>query len=452
MFDLVLKNCMAVTPHGVVTSDVCVKDEKIADIIPCGRDLPAVSVVDIGRKYLFPGVIDPHVHFNDPGLPEREDLRTGTMAAAAGGVTTVIDMPLSGNPTIISLSALEQKKMSVIEKAVVDCALWGGLVNDNTEYLVDMAGSGACAFKAFTCYAGEDFPYVTRDVLLKGMMEAAAHDFLIGVHCEDEKIVSVRESEAKSSGRNGVRDFLKAHPPFSEEKAVEMVLEVAEISGARVHICHASIPSVVEKVVAARSRGVKATVETCPHYLIFTEDDLERMQGILKCTPPVRKQKDVDGMWNMLLSGKIDMLGSDHSPSTRSQKKQLRGNFWDIWGGINGVQTFFPLLFYYGVIKRGLGVEDLARLTSTKAAEIFGLWPEKGAISVGCDVDFVVFDPTEKWFVSQENLFYKNKHTPYHGMAVTGKVVMTFVRGKCVFDRGVINLIHGRLLHARRTN
>ncbi|MDO4559729.1 MAG: allantoinase AllB [bacterium] len=447
MFDLILKNGMAVTPQGVILADVCVKDEKVADIIPCGKCVAAAHVVDIGRKYLFPGVVDPHVHFNDPGLPEREDLRSGTMSAAAGGVTTVIDMPLSGNPTITSSGAFEQKKNAVIERAIVDCALWGGLINDNTENMAEMAASGACAFKAFTCYAGDDFPYVTRDVLLKGMQKAAEYDLLIGVHCEDEEAVGMLERDAKVSGRNGVKDFLKAHPPLSEERAVEMVLEAAEISGARAHICHASIPNVVEKVSAARRRGVKVTVETCPHYLIFTEDDLEKQQGILKCTPPVRKQEDVEGMWNMLLSGKIDILGSDHSPSTMSQKISSSSNFWDIWGGINGVQTLLPLLFYHGVVKRGLRVEDLVQLTSTKAAQIFGLWPQKGAIEIGCDADFAVFDPAEKWVVSQEKLFYKNKHTPYLGMEIIGKVVMTFVRGKCVFDNGVINLIHGKFLN-----
>ena len=452
MFDLVLKNGMVVTPQGVILSDVCVKDEKIADIVSCGRCLPAVSTIDVGRKYLFPGVIDLHVHFNDPGLPDREDLRTGTMSAAAGGVTTVADMPLSGNPTIISSAALTRKKDAVLERAVVDCALWGGLVNDNTEDLAEMAAAGVCAFKAFTCCAGDDFPYVTRDILLKGMLEAAKHNFLIGVHLEDEEIISAMESDARSSGNNSVRDFLCAHPPISEEKAVDMVLEAAEISGARVHICHAPLPSVVRKVTAAKSRGIKATVETCPHYLIFTEDDLEKQQGFLKCTPPVRKQDDVEGMWEMLLSGKIDIVSSDHSPSTLSQKVSPRGNFWDVWGGVTGVQTLLPILFNYGVIKRGLGIEELAQLTSTKAAKIFGLWPQKGAIAVGCDADFSVFDPVAKWTVSQEKLFYKNKHTPYHGMEITGKVVMTFVRGKCVFDNGVINLIHGKLLDCNKKN
>ena len=166
----------------------------------------------------------------------------------------------------------------------------------------------------------------------------------------------------------------------------------------------------------------------------------------------MRKQDDVEGMWEMLLSGKIDIVSSDHSPSTLSQKVSPRGNFWDVWGGVTGVQTLLPILFNYGVIKRGLGIEELAQLTSTKAAKIFGLWPQKGAIAVGCDADFSVFDPVAKWTVSQEKLFYKNKHTPYHGMEITGKVVMTFVRGKCVFDNGVINLIHGKLLDCNKKN
>ena len=445
MFDLVLKNCRAVTPDGVREADVCVSGGKIAEIRPCGS-AEAETVVDIGGMYLFPGVVDAHVHFNDPGLPEREDMRSGTYAAAAGGTTTVIDMPLSGDPTVISPGALEQKKRAAAEKAVVDYALWGGLVDGNAGAMEAMCRGGAVAFKAFTCFAGDDFPYVEREPLRRGMEEAARLGALVGVHCEDEEITSKLEAEARAEGRTGVADFLAAHPPVSEEKAVDMVLEEAERTGASVHICHATLPGVVRKVSEAKRRGVKATVETCPQYLLFTCKDLERLRGVLKCTPPVRTRDDAEELWKLLEAGEIDLVCSDHSPSTVAQKNPASGSIWDAWGGVNGVQTLLPLMFHQAVVKRGMPPEKLAKLTAENPAKIFGLWPHKGAIAAGADADFAVLDPEAVWEVTPEILFYKNKHTPYMGMTIQGKVLKTFVRGVCVYDRGAVTPAHGTLL------
>lgn len=414
-------------------------------IYPCGCAAVAKAAVDIGGKYLFPGIVDAHVHFNDPGLPEREDMKSGTSAAAAGGTTTVIDMPLSGNPTIISRGALEQKKRAAAEKAVVDYALWGGLVDGNVSAMADMCQGGAVAFKAFTCFAGDDFPYVGREPLRLGMEEAVRLGTLVGVHCEDDEIISKLENKARLEGKNCVEDFLAAHPPISEEKAVDMVLEEAERTGASIHICHATLPSVVRKVSEAKKRGVKATVETCPQYLIFTSEDLERLRGILKCTPPVRTRLDAEGLWKLLEEGEIDIVCSDHSPSTVAQKSPASGSIWDAWGGVNGVQTLLPLMFHQAVVKRGIQPEVLAKLTAENPAKIFGLWPRKGAVVLGADADFAVLDPNMIWKVTPERLLYKNKHTPYMGMKIQGEVVMTFVRGVCVHDRGKIIAAHGEL-------
>lgn len=451
MFDLILKNCRAVAPDGVVDADVCVESGKIAGICQCGCTAAAKMVVDVGGKYLFPGVVDAHVHFNDPGLPEREDMRSGTSAAAAGGTTTVIDMPLSGNPTIISRDALEQKKYAAAEKAVVDYALWGGLVDGNVPAMADMCRGGAVAFKAFTCFAGDDFPYVGRESLRLGMEEAARLGTLVGVHCEDEETVSILEDKARSEGKNGVADFLAAHPPVSEEKAVDMVLEEAERTGASVHICHATLPSVVRKVSDAKKRGVRATVETCPQYLIFTGEDLERLRGVLKCTPPVRMRRDAEELWRLLEEGEIDIVCSDHSPSTVVQKSPASGSIWNAWGGVNGAQTLLPLMFHQAVVKRGMQPESLAKLTAENPAKIFGLWPRKGAVALGADADFAVLDPDAIWEVTPERLLYKNKHTPYMGMKIQGEVVMTFVRGVCVHDRGTIMAAHGELQTRQQT-
>ena len=438
MFDLIVKNGLVVLPTGTQKVDIAVFGGKIVVIGVAGSLNEAKKIVDAEGKYVLPGVVDGHVHFNDPGLTEREDFLTGTSAAAAGGVTTVIEMPLSGNPTVTSVETLNLKKSAAREKAVVDYALWSGLVTDNTSQMELIQSAGAIAFKAFTCFAGDDFPYATSATLYKGMMEAARINALIGVHCEDHDLVEAFEAEARRLGKTSVRDFLDCHSPVTELVATNMVLELAKETGARVHICHASLPEVVALVTEARNSGARVSVETCPHYLLLTEEALEKQQGFLKCTPPVRTLMDLEGLWDLVFSGEIDMIGSDHSPSTLAQKQPASGNFWDAWGGTNGVQTMLPALYSEGVLKRGLPIEQLMRLISTNPAMIFGLYPQKGSIQLGSDADFVIFDPEKEWRVTPDLLFYKNKHTPYMGMTLTGCVEKTFVRGNLVYDSGKI--------------
>lgn len=438
MFDLIVKNGLAVLPAGTQKADIAVSGGKIVAIGVAGSLNDAKHIVDAEGKYVLPGVVDGHVHFNDPGLTEREDFLTGTSAAAAGGVTSVIEMPLSGNPTVTSVETLNLKKAAASEKAVVDYALWSGLITDNTAQMESIQAAGAVAFKAFTCFAGDDFPYATSATLYKGMRQAARINALIGVHCEDHDLVESFEAEARQAGKTSVRDFLDCHSPVTELVAANMVLELAKETGARVHICHASLPEVVALVTEARNSGARVSVETCPHYLLLTEEDLEKQQGILKCTPPVRSMMDLEGLWDLVFAGEIDMIGSDHSPSTLAQKQPASGNFWDAWGGTNGVQTMLPALYSEGVLKRGLPIEQLMRLISTNPAMVFGIYPQKGSIRLGSDADLVIFDPEKEWRVAPELLFYKNKHTPYMGMTLTGCVEKTFVRGNLVYDSGKI--------------
>ena len=439
MRDLIVKNGLVVFHDEVRKLDLAIRGGKFALF---GLDLETEEgrSVDADGKYVFPGVVDAHVHFNDPGLPEREDMLTGTSAAAAGGVTTVFDMPLSGNPTVTSVETLECKKNSVREKAVVDYALWAGLVTDNTSRMREIDAAGAIAFKAFTCDAGDDFPYATTATLYKGMLESlrtnAGGGSLIGVHCEDQNLITAFEAER--AGDASIRAFLDCHAPITEIAATGMVLRLAEETGARVHICHASLPRVVEMVDRARGRGVRAMVETSPHYLLFSEDDFEDQNAFLKCTPPVRTKKDREDLWSKVTDGRIDMIASDHSPSTIAQKQPASGNFHDAWGGINGVQTMLSVLYSEGVLRRKLDVAVLCRLLCENPARIFGIYPRKGAIRIGSDADFVVFDPAKQWTVSPESLFYKNKQTPYMNMTLRGRVESTYVRGEKVYDDGEI--------------
>ena len=433
VFSLVVTGGTAVLPSGIIRADIAAEDGKIAAIGAPGTLLRHKTVCAEG-KYVLPAVVDAHVHFNDPGLPEREDMHTGTSAAAAGGVGTVIDMPLSGNPAVTSVETLELKKSAAQQRAVTDYALWGGLVSDNTQQLEAMSRHGAAAFKAFTCFAGNDFPYATPDVLLRGMKEAARIGALVGVHCEDEALTAASEQRARAEGRLSVRDFLDAHSPLTERLASDMVMDMAAETGARVHICHATLPSVIDRA----KDFANVTVETCPHYLIFSEDDLERLGGVLKCTPPVRSKEIVEELWKRVFDGSIDMISSDHSPSATVQKNPSSGSFWDAWGGVQGVQTMLCALYTEGVVRRGLPLERLVELVCASPAKIFGLYPQKGALQLGSDADFVIFDPNAEWTLTPEILLHKNKHSPYIGRTFCGRVESTFVRGSCVYENGTI--------------
>jgi allantoinase len=437
-FDLVIRKGRLVTPAGIAEADVGVKGESIAAIsaFPLADEADkTANVIDAKGRYVLPGVVDAHVHFNDPGFPDREDMASGTAAAAAGGTTTVIDMPLSGRPAVISSEALELKKEAGKLRAKVDYALWGGLVNDNVDEMEPMFRQGAVAFKAFTCFAGDDFPHATPEVLYKGMKKAAELGVLIGVHCEDQSLTAWGEIEARQKGTT--RAFLDAHFPLTEILAVNAVLAMAKETGARVHICHATLPEVVDAVAAARAEGVHATVETCPHYLLFSEDDLENLGPVLKCTPPVRSREAVEGMWERVLKGSIDLIASDHSPSAMSQKKPADGNFMSAWGGVQGVQTLLTAIFSEGA-KRGLSLEKLTRLVSTAPARLFGLYPRKGVLQVGSDADLTIFNPETRWTPRPEDLLHKNPHSPYLGMEFRGKVETTVSRGKIVYADGKV--------------
>jgi allantoinase len=449
IFDITIRNGLLVTPSGVVKADIGVRDGVIAAI---AESLPEDGVsksVDAEGQYVLPGIVDAHVHFNDPGFPEREDMNSGTAAAAAGGVTTVVDMPLSGRPAVTSVEALELKKEAGRLRARVDYALWGGLVDDNVSEMEAMSRAGAIAFKAFTCFAGDDFPYAAPEILYKGMKEAARQGLLIGLHCEDQALTAWGEREAHKTHKKGTaRAFLDAHSPLTEVLAVDAALEMARAAGARVHICHATLPEVVDAVTRARAGGVRATVETCPHYLLFTEEDLERLGPVLKCTPPVRSREAVEGLWKRVFDGAVELIGSDHSPSAMSQKNPADGNFMSAWGGVQGIQTLLPALFTEGVQKRGLSVEKLVCLLSRNPARLFGLYPRKGALNVGSDADLTLFDPRERWTLRPEDLLHKNPHSPYVGMSFQGKVNMTLSRGRVVYD-GKIHATQGLFLEKK---
>ncbi|WFS63373.1 allantoinase AllB [Pseudodesulfovibrio thermohalotolerans] len=433
MFDLVLKNARLVTEDAVRDTTVGVTAGRIAEIAAPGAPLEGTRTLDCSGKLVLPGLIDLHVHFNEPGMTRREDYFTGSSAAAAGGVTLFADMPLTNAPYTLTASDVRDKIDRASRKSVVDFAIWAGFVEDNTAQMEPMAEAGAYGFKMFTCGAGDGFPKPRRNTMERGFAEARRLGAFIGVHGEDQAAMD-RNAQGCPSGMEEIDRFLTIHSPDTELSAVRTVLELAERTGAHVHICHASLPESVDMVTEARKRGVTATVETCPQYLLCTDEDLRRIRGPLKCTPPVRNRDAVDGMWQRVFDGALDFLGTDHSPAETGEK--TNASFDACWGGINGVQYLFSLLHTEGVVRRGMDIRQLVRLYSAQPARFIGHYPERGTLEPGSEASFVLFDPGAEWTIRADRQLTKHCQTPYDGMRCTGRIEQTWLRGEpvCIYD------------------
>ena len=433
MFDLVLENVRLVLEDATRDCVIGVKDGDVARIAEPGTHLEGEQVLDCAGKLVLPGFIDLHVHFNEPGLTRREDYFTGSSSAAAGGVTLFADMPLSNEPYTLSETDVRDKFARAAKNSVVDYAVWAGLVENNTGQMAPMAEAGAYGFKMFTCDAGDGFPMPAPETMRQGFIEARKLGTFVGVHCEDQTVMD-RIAAEKHGEEDEISRFLAVHCPEAEIEATKHVISLSEETGGHLHVCHASLPEVVDLVSEAKGRCVPVTVETCPQYLLSTTDDLRRIGGRLKCTPPVRSADDVEGMWQRIEAGYIDFIGTDHSPAETFEKE--RESFDQCWGGINGVQFLFPLLHTEGVVRRGLSPELLVRLYSAAPARFIGQYPRKGTLAEGSEATFVIFDPKAQWTIRAEDLLTKHRQTPYAGMPCVGRVEQTWLRGEpvCLFD------------------
>jgi allantoinase len=439
--DLVVKNGLVVTPAGARPLSVLVGDGRITGLVDAGFEPAADEEIDARGLIVFPGAIEPHCHFWDPGPTEREDWGTGTRAAAAGGITTVIEMPLSDPPTV-DAAAIELKQEHASSNAYVDYALWGGIVpasmDDLSGRIAELRERGAVAYKAFMCWSAREFPPIDDGVLLAAMEELAKHDFLFGLHAENDAVILSRQRAAIDAGRKAPQDYVDSRPEIAEIEAVQRAALFAEVTGARVYIVHMSTAAAVDEVLRARSRGVRIHAETAPQYLTLDRSALDRLGPYAKCSPPLRAPETVEALWRHILSGAIDTIGSDHAPFTRAEKDAGLDDIWGAPNGLTGIQTMLPLVFSEGVRRRGLSLEQFARLFAGNAAQIFGLDARKGQIAIGADADLLLLDPEETWTIDDEFLEYKNRWSPYSGLSVTGKVIRTIVRGQTIFVNGEI--------------
>ncbi|MXZ26533.1 MAG: allantoinase AllB [Caldilineaceae bacterium SB0665_bin_21] len=449
--DLYLKDALVVTETGEFRGGVVVKDGVVAQVVAGSPDIQATTCLALQGRVLLPGLVDSHVHFNEPGREDWEGFRTGTMAAAAGGVTTVVDMPLNSSPPTVDCVQLQRKQTAVRDQAVVDYALWGGLINNNLAHLESLCAERVVGFKAFLV-SSPDFPRVDDDLVFAGMRQVRALDSLLAVHAENERVTMYLAEELRSRGRRDPLAWAESRPGHQEVEAVARVLHWAATTGATLHVVHASLPDVVRLVAAAKRRGVPVTVETCPHHLLLDLDDFQRIGPDAKCAPPLRSRETVEDLWQCVLAGKVDTFGSDHSPCPPELKRVGEGDVWQAWGGISGIQTMLPALMTEGVHKRGLSLAALTRMASANPARLLGLYPRKGIIQPGSDADFVVVNPDCRWTLTPDHLFYRHRHSAFVGHAFRGAVERTIVRGTTVYHREAIRVEpgFGRLLHRTR--
>ena len=448
-YDLLLRNGTLVLEAGPQPADLAVSGGTIADL---GPSLPgtAAATIDATGLHIFPGVIDAHVHFNEPGRTEWEGFASGTRALAAGGATLFFDMPLNAHPPTTDGAAFDLKRAAAEAAAQVDFALWGGLVPGNRDRLDELAARGVVGFKAFMANSGiDDFPAADDLTLYDGMARAAQLGCLVAVHAESDALTGALARQAQAEGRTSIRDYLHSRPVVAELDAIGRAILFAEETGCALHIVHVSTGRGVALVVAGRARGVDVSCETCPHYLVLTEDDMERLGAVAKCAPPLRPPAEAAALWTHLQAGTLPMVVSDHSPAPPDLKTDP--DFFRVWGGISGCQATLPLLLTEGHAARALPLATIAAVTAGNIARRFRL-PQKGRLAPGADADLALVDLPYTGTLAAADLLYRHAHSPYVGRAVRGRVVRTLVRGRTVFHAGrITGAPTGRLVTPARS-
>ena len=433
VLDLLVKGGTLVTPHGLVRADLAIAEGRFVAVSPA-VETRARRVIDADGMHVFPGVIDAHVHFNEPGRAGWEGLATGSAALAAGGGTCFFDMPLNSEPPVLDAARLREKRRLGERKSRTDFALWGGLVPGNLDRLDGLRDAGAIGFKAFMSESGiASFPRVDRAALRAGMKRAARLGLPVAVHAEDEARAAALTRALRDAGRADAAAYLRSRPPAVEIAAIREALEIAGETGCALHIVHVSTPEGIALVAAAKARGVDVSAETCPHYLLLNASAPLELGAVAKCAPPLRSEGRRRGLWAALRAGRIDTLGSDHSPAPPALKRDP--DYFALWGGIAGVQHGFELLVDATRASAGRDWPRLASASSLAVARRFRL-RGKGALAPGFDADFFLVSTAPTRTVTAAELLTRHALSPYVGRPSRVRIARTFVRGVEVWADG----------------
>ncbi len=439
-------NLRLVTSNGVPTSGVIIEERgKLVSVSYQSEKLRGLidtcdQKIDLGGHLVLPGVIDGHVHFDDPGFTQREDFAHGTRAAAAGGVTCVVDMPCTSIPPVTSKKNLEQKLNAISPKAHVDFMLWGGVsgdlikATDWQQSLQDLAKAGIAAIKVYLTSGMDTFKDLTRDEIETVVREAKTLGIPVGVHAEEKVIVEQLTKDLQSKGRNSLMDYAKSRPARAEVEAIRFLVDLCRKTGGHIHIVHLGSGEGLDLIARAREDGLLISCETCPHFLAFTENDLKNLGSILKTAPVIKKAKDRERLWHGLSQREISFVATDHAAGKWPEEKST-GSAWTDYGGIPGTELLLSYLYSEGVKKGRITLPRMIELLSSGPAQFFGVNARKGSLAPGYDADFTIFDDAATWTVASEHLHNLNRYTPFEGCTMTGRVMATYVRGQQVFER-----------------
>jgi allantoinase len=431
-----LRGRAVVTPEGVRPAAIIVRGEKIAAVVEPDDVGAGVPITDVGDKLILPGLVDTHVHINEPGRTDWEGFETATRAAAAGGITTLIDMPLNSSPVTTTVAALEKKRQAAAGKLWVDVGFHGGVVPGNAEHIRPLIREGVCAFKAFLCHSGiDEFPNATEADLRAVMPILAEAGIPLFVHAELVSPLPAGVEEHFAANPRSYQAYLATRPPEWEVDAIRLMIDLCREYRCPVHIVHLSAAAEAKPLIKkAKTEGLPLTVETCPHYLTFAAGEFVGADTRYKCAPPIRTQDQQGHLRAMVSAGLVDTLGSDHSPAPPELKHLFDGDLRQAWGGIASLQLLLPAA--WTVLGDMLRPARFVSLLTGRPAAVVGIAERKGAIAAGKDADVIVFDPSAEFTVDSEMLLHRHKATPYLGRQLRGVVDRTYLRGRQIYARG----------------
>jgi allantoinase len=435
--DLIVRGKRVVTPDGERAAAIHVRGGVVTALTEFNEVPSRVAIHEAGDLVVMPGIVDTHVHINEPGRTEWEGFSSATRAAAAGGVTTSVEMPLNSIPSTTSAGAFREKLAAAAGKLWVDAGFWGGLVPGNIAELRPLWEAGVFGFKCFLVPSGvPEFEFVTKEHLRSALPELVALGAPLLGHAEmPEPIEKAVANLPKNASARRYSRWLASRPRDAENEAVALLLRLSREFNARIHIVHLSSCDAIPVLQHARNDGAKVSVETCPHYLTFTAEEVPEGATEFKCAPPIREQENREKLWEGLANGTIDFIATDHSPCPPAMKLPEEGDFLRAWGGIASLQLSLPAVWTQASA-RGYAVTHVAKWLCEGPARLAGLDRRKGSIAVGCDADFAIWNPDEKFRVDPVQLHHRHKITPYAGRELKGMVATTFLRGRKIFERG----------------